>query len=306
MPRILAVTSSNAPYFPFAQDLILSLRDKPFRTSFSIALLDTGLEPEQKAWCEAAGVLVKPAARTFDHPNLDALEAQNPSIRTLTAQMCIPALFPDADVFLWIDADMWIQTAEAIDETIEALLAGDPDAIAIAPEFDRCYPAFFEEPSKMWEIYRIWYAANFGEQFALQMLFRPMFNVGFWAIRRSSSLWESWLQRYRDVLVQTKEINNCTFMAHQLTLNILLSLERKPHIILPALYNWLTVYALPAYDPKSRLFVEPLPPYRPISVLHLTRQIKAQKEVLSCRGGGSLTTSLMRRGRPTAGKEGAN
>jgi hypothetical protein len=299
MPDTIVVTSANAPFFPFAQDLVLSLRDKPFRHAFDIGLLDTGLDAAQQTWLATAGVKLANAALPPDLPNVGALEQQNPAFRTLVSQFSIPAIFPGYTTYVWIDADIWVQTAEGVDAAIDA--ARQAQTMAIAPEFDRCYTPFFDEPGAMWDIYRQWYAGNFDEQTTRQMMFRPMFNVGFWAIPAESPLLGLWFSRYREVLQRTEKATNVTFMAHQLTLNILFALEKQPYVSLPAAYNWLTAYTLPAYDPQTGLYVEPQPPYRPISNLHLTRPVKAQVETLRRCDGGTITTRLMRRARPKAG-----
>jgi hypothetical protein len=294
-PKAIIVTAADKQYTTLAKDLIGSLRVAPFKIRPDIGMLDVGLDSEGRNWFEAQDVRVVPVKSDIDYPLREKWEAENPGHRTLTARPFLRDYFPGYDVYIWIDADMWVQTPEAIDTMIVA--AADSPAIHICAELDRCYTRFFEHAG-IWQIYRDWYRDGFGEQIAGAMTLKPMLNAGTFAMSKNSPVWEAWATIYTDALRRQSEKTARTFMVDQLGLNILLYLNKLPYVVLPAAFNWMTFYALPAWDDRNEHYVEPLPPYRPLSQLHLTRQIKEEAEKISCIGDGDdIERPLTWRGR---------
>ncbi len=293
--RAILVTASDEPYFPLAQDLILSVRQSRFAVAFDLGCLDLGLSADSRAWLAAHNVKVVTAKSDIEYPARAVWEQKKPGFRSLTARLFMREYFPDYPVYMWIDADIWVQTPDAIN-TMLASAYGSP-AIHIACELDRCYKTFFDHAA-VWHIFRGWYASNFGEEFAAAMTLKPMLNAGAWSMAADSPVWKAWQDIYTSALQRLDDATDKSFMADQLGLNILLYLNKLPHVLMPASFNWLTSYALPMLDPASGMYVEPLPPHRPISQLHLTRQIKDQTETIDFVGGGHIEAALTFRQRP--------
>lgn len=277
-----------------AQDLVSSLRGQKFKTAFDLGLLDVGLSPEGKDWFVNNGVRVEPVKSDIDYPLREKWEAEKPGHRTLAARPFLRTYFPGYDVYVWIDADIWIQTPEAINSLIEA--AAQSSAIHMIVEFDRCYCRFFQHAG-LWQIYHDWYKSIFGEDVAVGMTLKPMLNAGVFALSKDSPVWEGWRRIYTEVLQKATLEMPQNFMADQLGLNVILYLQNMPHVAMPAHFNWLTFHALLKFDPGTGLYVEPLPPYRPISQIHLTQPVKEQVERIECLGGGFVERPLTYRAR---------
>jgi len=287
-PAII-VTAADEQYMSLARELVLSIRNLSFAVPFDLGMLDVGLSAESRAWLAAQGVKVVTAKSDIDYPGRDVWEQKKPGFRTLTARLFMRNYFPDYKTYMWIDADIWVQTPDAINCMLAE--AAKSDAIHIACELDRCYKTFFDHAA-IWHIFRDWYATNYGDDVAGAMTLKPMLNAGTWAMAHHSPVWEAWQAIYTSALQRLNDATDKSFMADQLGLNMLLYLNKMPHVLLPATFNWITFYALPMFDPASGLYVEPAPPYRPISQLHLTRPIKIQEETIACVGGGEIKRPL--------------
>ena len=164
-------------------------------------------------------------------------------------------------------------------------------AMFIACELDRCYTGFFEN-AEIWHKFAGWYQSNFSPDLANAMVLKPMLNAGVFALHAQSPVWDAWRDIYTESLQRVDAINDHAFMADQLGLNILLYLKGMKCVTMPANYNWLTFFALPKLDRATNLLVEPLPPYRPISQIHLTRPQKNVVEKIQCTDGSWVERKL--------------
>jgi hypothetical protein len=145
----------------------------------------------------------------------------------------------------------------------------------------------------MWNVYSEWYQACYNDDnVTANMTLKPMLNAGVWAISKSSPVWAAWLKIYADALQRIPQLNNKTIMTDQLALNIVAYMVKMPYVILPATYNWLTFFAAPMLDKATGLYVEPMPPYKPISQFHLTQKPKTQIETILCTDGSVVERPL--------------
>ena len=298
MTNSLVITAADDQYFTLAQDWLASIRALTFTHPFDLAILDVGLSATSRAYFEGQGVTVKSVGVDIEYPGRAEWERQKPGLRTLTARPSLRTYFPGYDVYIWVDTDMWMQTPDVINDLIPAVAKSA--AIHIACEFDRCYATFFTHAA-IWQIFRNWYADAFGDQVAGFMTLKPMLNAGLFAMNKQSPGWDAWHAIYSQSLQKLAEPTDKGFMVDQLGLNLLVYQQKVPVVVLPALYNWLTFYALPKFDPVSGLYVEPLPPYRPIANIHLTQKIKEQVEHIQRLDGQFIDVPLTFCARPKAG-----
>src|SRR5207244_3372753 len=113
--RLLIASGADREYFPLLRDTVLSIR--AHRPDVALGILDLGLGGEQWDWLASrVECLVRPACeREFPH------RSQTPE--TFKAQVARPFLrrhFPGYDIYLWIDADAWLQDGRAIDLYVSA------------------------------------------------------------------------------------------------------------------------------------------------------------------------------------------
>lgn len=287
--KSILITACDDLYVYLANDLLQSIKRLSYTLPFDLGLLDVGLNAQNVAYFESLDIKVVKVGVDIDFPARAEWEAKRPGVKTLTARPFIPRYFPGYDAYMWIDSDIWVQTPEAINTMLAH--AHQHNGISIVTEFDRCYGAFYES-ADIWQRFRDWYAASYPADVAAAMTLRPMLNAGTFAMHTQSPIWQAWGDLYRDVLQNTAELTEQTFMADQLGLNILLYLKGMPCTLMPTHYNWLTYYSIPLFDKATGMYVEPLPPYQPISQIHLTRPQKNCIEQIRCTDGSVIERAL--------------
>jgi len=287
--KAIIVSAADEQYFTLVRDLFASIRAHTFKVEFDLAILDVGLSDENRVWLKAHNVRIERAGVDVEFPGRLAWEAHKPGFRALSSKLFMRRYFPGYDVYMWMDADVWVQTPDAINSMLKA--AAETKAIYIACELDRSYKTFFEHAG-IWQVFRDWYKVNYGEPIAAAMTLKPMLNVGVWAMAKDSPVWEEWIQIHSEALQRLTAATDTSFMAEQLGLNILAYIKKVPHVVMPATFNWMTFHALPMLDKKKGVYVEPLPPYAPISQFHLTRPIKEQVETIACTDGTTVQRPL--------------
>ena len=109
--KTIAITGGDAAYFDLMRDCIGSLRATPEGRALALGVLDCGLTEEQRAWCRAQGATLVVPQWDFDFPGRDKLKD---GYKALTARPFLPRYFPGFDLYLWIDADCWVQQGDAI------------------------------------------------------------------------------------------------------------------------------------------------------------------------------------------------
>ncbi|MBY0432345.1 MAG: hypothetical protein K2Q10_14200 [Rhodospirillales bacterium] len=284
--RRLIVSAADAGYFPLLQGLVLSLRAVG---DDDILILDLGLEDPQRRWLVAQRTMLAVPGWDIDFPGRAACP---PSFRANVARPFLPRYRPGYDLYLWLDADTWVQDAAALDLLTESAFRHGGAFVA---ELDRAY-RINHDGGRMQASRHALYAQAFGPEVAEVMQALPMINSGAFALAASSPLWREWQGRLVQVLARTP-----FFFADQMSLNAALWASGHGRALLPATCNWCCQFALPLWDQAQGLFVEPQPPHAAIGILHLTGgQAKAPKIDLPCRDGTRRADSLRYRPRPGA------
>jgi len=289
-PRNIVITATNDLYLPLALGLLRSLRALCFSVPFDIGVLDVGLGENAKAQLAAFDVKIVPACVDFEYPDREAWEKQLQGFRAMTARPFLPSYFPDYDVYMWIDADAWAQTPEAIDTMLAG--AGAEDDLFIASEIDRDYKPYFLS-SQPWEYHLKWYRANFPADAVAKISPRPMLSDAVFAMRANSPVWKAWSDVYTACLQRVAKMTREQFMGDQLSLNMAVYTQGFPLKIMPAEFNWLTLYALPMFDEEKSLFVRPTPPRTAISIMHLTHAKKVRSFDIATTSGGVVSRTLL-------------
>ncbi|WP_374442523.1 hypothetical protein [Stella sp.] len=285
----IIVTGCDHAQFRLAWGLLRSLARSGIRTQYAIGFVDGGLHPRERAALAQVGVEVARAGWDFDFPARTVLERTAPGLCTLYGKLHLRTLFPGHDVYVWLDADTWIQDAAAIPIIVDA---ARERGLAGAYELDRAYFASQMAPH-VWSKYREWYGHAFGPATARTMELKPMFNVGVYGIAAGAPHWSVWEWLYRAGLAaQTEEQLPSVFMTDQLAINVAIHHHRLPVALLPATFNWLCHLCPPMWDAEARRLVVPAPPWEPVRIVHLSGSSKRAPLVLRGRRGGRYGTAL--------------
>ena len=259
--RTLLVTAANEAYAPLLRGLVDSIEQRASRLFTDVACFDLGLAPDTREWIgRRAAHVVEPG---WDLPVGEKRRAAKPDLRALTVRPFLPNYFPGYGVYVWIDANAWVQERYALDWYLEEAAKG---ALAAVPHVDRAY----RHTSSLVGMRMNRMLAYFGKDAVAGVVWRNYFNAGVFALRSDAPHWTRWAKWFGAGLEKTKGELCC----EETALNHALWTERLPVTPLPALCNWLCHLALPEFDAQRERFCEPFVPRNPIGILHLTGRTK--------------------------------
>lgn len=279
------VTASDSRFFPHLQNLLLTI-DRQQERNFRLAVIDVGLEEQQRAELSQHGLaIVKGAVGVFGD---DLTIAPYLDLRP-----CLPELFPQADRLLWLDADVWLQRPDWL-QAIVGLL--DEYAFIVSPQLHVAYGANSLDAKLQaaagdlvrpvgfnYDLLR----RMFGNAHAALMSKRPTLNGGMFGGRRDSGIWARWKRIYRDCVNWRSE-----FGIDQVTLMCAVAADDSDVGFIPPELNWMCHFSPPAYDYRRKRFVMPTPMYHELYALHLTAFTKTKPCRVSGRGGDALVVEL--------------
>ncbi|HTE82877.1 MAG TPA: hypothetical protein VK634_19485, partial [Reyranella sp.] len=220
--------------------------------------LDCGLTAEQRAWFAKQGAIFVVPGWDFDFPGRAKLKD---GYKALTARPFLPRYFPGFDLYLWIDADCWVQQGDAIALFLRAARTG---ALAAAPEIHRSMRHYHHAWTEFSTINGAAYASAFGQETADRLIRFPLINAGVFALKADAPHWQGWADLLGWSLQRSAD------MTDQIALNVLVYDHGFACEPLPSRCNWPIHHATPAWDAERELFVEPAMPYDPLGILHMT------------------------------------
>jgi lipopolysaccharide biosynthesis glycosyltransferase len=255
--RILIVSGADEAYVSLLDELISSIRRWEELLAIDIACLDVGLSPGSRAaLAPRVSRIVEPR---WDLPVDAALRAASPGLRALTARPFLPRYFPDYEIYVWLDADTWVQFPFAVDWLVGAAKEGMLGAV---PHTHAAYETTPE--SLRWRTERM--HAYFGPADSDRIRWDVYLNSGVFALPADAPHWAAWARSFARGLEAT-EGRLCT---DQTALNHAVWTGNLPLQPLPAVCNWLAHLALPGFDSAGKGFCEPIPPGHYIGIMHLT------------------------------------
>jgi lipopolysaccharide biosynthesis glycosyltransferase len=281
--KSIIVSGADENFAGLLTELLDSLRQWKEPLSNTIGILDVGLSESSKKQLSQYGCqIVEP---TWDFVIDDNITAQKPYLRAMTSRPFLPKYFPGYDLYLWLDADTWVQNKFAVEWLFQAAKNGD---IAIVPEIHRSY---YHNPGIInWRLKPL---QDYFSSEAVQLYYlNRYFNTGIFALRRDAPHWNSW-EKYFQSGLNTKP----NTVEDQTALNYAIWKEKLPVHPLPAICNWCCNLAIPILNRKTNKFCEPHIPHREIGIVHMTGHTKDLKWSL---GEGRSVESLHYRDLQTA------
>ncbi len=281
----IIITAANANYFELLQGTILSIREKPQGRNAIVGFFDLGCTPEQIQWLEERVNIIKQPDWEFNFPSIDEAPIH---LKGLLARPFLRKYFPNFDIYLWIDADAWVQDWQAVDLFIEGAKLGK---LAIVPEIDRGSEIQYGGLRKFWWqwVYNK-YQQAFGEEIAENFYSYPVLNAGVFALHKDAPHWEVWAEFLHRGLQQSASL-----MTDQFALNLAVyqgGLFDETEM-LPAWCNWTYHHAFPSWDKDKSCFVEPYLPHTPIGILHLSGPEKEKQIQLKTTDRDVIELSLL-------------
>jgi hypothetical protein len=219
-------------------------------------VIDLGLGPEELEWTKRHADEVEPGRWDVDFPDRDRAPRFQ---QGYTCRPFLPNYFPGHDVYIWIDADAWIQDWAAIELFESAASSG---SIGIVPQIDRAYSLHYESwHDQRWK-YRNFLDA-FGEDAADVLSWSPTLNAGLFSMRGDSAGWAGWADLLERGIQRTLDV------VDQTALNVLIYAGGLDAQYLPSTCNWMCMFASPALDSSASRLVHPMLPHETLGVVHL-------------------------------------
>jgi hypothetical protein len=264
MPKTIIVSGATSSYYEVLAGLLASIRDSARRDTVDIGVFDLGLDPVQQAALAQQGLrLVEPQW----HHDLRDSTAPGPGVKGMMARPHLSRYFPGYDVYVWLDADCWVQDWNAVRLYIEF---AQSVGFAITPECYRGYSPFYASLT----------VAGFAvlsfrdcvdEPRATRLAHYPLINAGVFAGRADAPHWDAWSKAVEAALGRRPADH---FFLDQTALNLVIRTAEFPTALLPARCNWMCNRALPKCSADGALLLESQPPFEPLGIIHLTGNTK--------------------------------
>lgn len=264
--KIAIVTGGDHKYYPMLLEWVHAVkRVKPAGVQADLCIMDAGLLPAER---EKLALLVSHVKAGEWPTHIDSSRIRGREfLKACASRPFIRELFPHYDIYVWLDGDTWVQDWEAIDLLIRG---AQKSGLAICPQTDRAYGKAMRLkwlcglPFKPRSFYYSNAKKAFGGKVARELFPYPTLNAGVFALSATAPHWARW----QELIVQALKKGK-VFTAEQLTLGMIVYLEKYPAEFLPAWCNWLLATP-PVWDDEKKIFVEPYLPHHPIGVMHLS------------------------------------
>ncbi len=263
--RTILISGADAGYWPLLSGLLHSIESSARKEGVSIGVLDFGLAPEQLERLRRCGAIV--VAPGWDYSLAHFRQPAPATFKAMTARPHLPRYFPGYELYVWLDADCWVQDWQAI----RALAASARQwSFAVVPEVHRSYSGFYAQTPVLDFLFTC-YNTCFGQEVAATQIHHSLLNSGVFVAAGAAPHWGVWHKHLAAVLQRLQEP---FFFAEQTALNYAVRHEKLPAALLPAQCNWMCNRALPFLALDGKTLVEPAPPHLPLGVIHLTANTK--------------------------------
>jgi predicted O-methyltransferase YrrM len=275
--ELAVVSGADANFFPLLRGLVGSLRDLDEGRGADLHIFDIGLTEPQRRWLLVQG------ARLHRLPDAAPGRVNLPAhFRLLLLRCRIPELLPGHQIYLWIDADAWVQRWEAIEAyAAGARRAGFAIVAETDPAYDRRILQLAHAPS----------FAAFGAEASERLSRAGSRNAGVFAGRAGAPHWQAWRRRLEPKIAETGD-PGLLFLLDQTALSLVCTDGDLPVAELPATANWVANLALPMIADDGRELVRPLPPHEPLGIVHQAGHTKRGFFALRRPAGGAMSRPL--------------
>lgn len=276
--KAVVVTAADENYAPLLRDLLDSLEPHRHGQGFAIAVLDLGLLPSTVSEiARRVESVIEPQWPFKPHEKF----ASQRRYLSRAARPVLPDLVPGYETYIWLDADAWVQHPLGLRWLIDAAATAD---IAAVPVIHRAYRFRPADMSWLFERYRM----AFAEDVAREMIQRPYFNAGVFAVAAGSPLWRAYAAQFQTALDRWQG----SFLSDQAVINAAIVLDGLSLQRLPARANWICHLAPPVWNGQARLLLEPSLPFDPLLIVHNTFNDKQFPCPMPNAKGGQVTSPL--------------
>jgi len=266
MKKNVIISLADSNYFELLNELVDSIKRFKQSEDTAICILDGGLTEEQK------NILI-PKVDEIKSSDWDIKISQFKTmgkkwLKSLITRAFLPEYFPNYKKYLWIDADAWVNSWEAVELYFKGC---ENKKLSISTSADRSYGRVLRAE---WVIggfariksqnYKHAKSSGFSEKIAREVALKPHLNAGVFALASDAPHWKVWRKNLEESLKSGK-----VWGSDQIALNITIYHNNLPVEILPAYCNWTQIgFSGMKYDQKNKTLVEPYLPNHEIGIVH--------------------------------------
>ena len=260
---IISLADSN--YYELLDELVNSIKRFKESENVAICILDAGLTNDQKKKLLEKVDDVKEANWDIEVPESKVKGKQ--WLKSQVSRAFLPKYFPNYKKYLWIDADAWVNSWDAVELYFKGC---EKKKLSIATSADRSYGRVLRAE---WifrgfatiksQNYKHAKSSGFSEEIARQVALKPHLNIGVFALESSAPHWDVWKKNLKLALSM-----GTIWGSEQIAMNITIYSDNLDVEILPAICNWTLIEAI-KFDKKQNTFVEPYLPNHEIGIIHL-------------------------------------
>ena len=276
---IISLADSN--YFELLNELVDSIKRFKESDNTAICIMDAGLTEDQKSILAGKVEEIKPADWDIEVPEFKIRGKE--WLKSQVSRAFLPKYFPNYKKYLWIDADAWVNSWEAIELYFKGC---ENNKLSIASSADRAYGRvlraewFFGSFARIKsQNYKHAKSSGFSEKIARQVALKPHLNIGVFALQENAPHWKVWQKNLKIALKAGK-----IWGSEQIAMNIAIYHDEMDVEILPAYCNWTLIEAL-KFDKDKDTLVEPYLPNHKIGIVHFAGknndQIRKNKDFVS-------------------------
>ena len=275
----IIVSSADSKYFFLLKELFLSLDKSGILSDYQFSILDTGLTEEQRFFFLDNSVIIKEAIWNTSVPKFKILGRDN--LKTQVARAYLPDYFEDYKLYIWLDADMWLNDIKSFNLYEKGAFN---NKLTIVPQSDRAYVKnanvewLFGFPKKIKTINYKNISKSISKSLGRKYAFHSTLNAGAFAINDNVNIWKCF---QKNIKLAAKK--GRIFGTDQVALALSIYEDGLPSEFLPAYCNWMCEFNMPKFDNENGQFVEPYIPNHPIALVHLAGldDIRLDKNILS-------------------------
>ena len=276
---IISLADSN--YYELLDELVNSIKRFKESENTAICILDAGLSVEQKKQLSQKVDEIKSAEWDIEVPDFKVKGKE--WLKSQVSRAFLPKYFPGYKKYLWIDADAWVNSWNAIELYFKGC---KNNKLSIATSADRAYGrvlraewVFGSFARVKSQNYKHAKSSGFSEKIAREVALKPHLNIGVFALEANASHWKVWQKNLREALKSGK-----IWGSEQIAMNITIYHDGLNVEILPAYCNWTLIQAL-KFDKEKNTLVEPYLPNHQIGIVHFAGknndQIRNNKNFIS-------------------------
>jgi len=272
MKKNVIISLADANYFELLNELVDSIKRFKDSANTAICILDGGLTDEQKH-------ILTPKVDEIKSSDWDIKISKFKTfgkkwLKSLITRAYLPEYFPNYKKYLWIDADAWVNSWDAVELYFKGC---ENKKLSISTSADRSYGRvlraewFLKSFARIKsQNYKHAKSSGFSEKIAREVALKPHLNAGVFALAFDAPHWEIWRKNLELSLKSGK-----VFGSDQIALNITIYHDKLPVEILPAYCNWTqTGFFGMKYDQNRDTLVEPYLPNHEIGIVHFAGKDK--------------------------------